>query len=125
MKREAMTHTKMKRLCRRFNMAQWQGVGVLESLWHLTARETPRGNLGKLSDEDIALAIDYRGDEGQLITALVDSGWLDRDGAERLVVHDWADHADDAVHMRLARNREFFVGGKPPKISRLTGRERE
>ncbi len=39
MKREAITHTKVKRLCRRLDFAQWQGVGPLESLWHLTARD--------------------------------------------------------------------------------------
>lgn len=27
--------------------------------------------------------------------------------------------------MRLARNREFFVGGRAPRITKLTGRERE
>jgi hypothetical protein len=63
MKRQAMSHTKMKRLCRRLDSPLWQCVGILESIWHLTARETPRGNIGKLSDEDIAVAIDYRGDE--------------------------------------------------------------
>jgi hypothetical protein len=125
MKPEAITHTKMKRLCRRLGLALWQGVGLLECLWQLTAREAPRGNIGKLSDEDIALGIDYRGKEGEMIQALVDSGWLDRHPEERLVVHDWADHADDAVQMRLARNREFFVGGRAPKLSRLSGKERD
>ena len=76
MKREAVGHTKMKRLCRRLDIPQWQGVGLLESIWHLTAREAPRGDIGKLSDEDIALAIDYRGDESKLIEALIASGWL-------------------------------------------------
>jgi hypothetical protein len=125
MKREAITHTKMKRICRRLDLPSWQGVGLLESLWQLTARETPRGNIGKLSDEDIALGIDYRGDEKKMLNALVDSGWLDRDSVERLIVHDWAEHADDAVHMRIARLREFFVGGHPPKLSRLPSEDRK
>jgi hypothetical protein len=125
LKREALTHTKLKRLCRRLNIPTWQGVGLLESIWHLTAREAPRGDIGKLSDEDIALAIDYRGDESQLVEALVASGWIDRDPVERLCIHDWHDHADDAVHMKLARGRQYFVGGRAPKLSRLTGKERE
>ena len=94
MKREAIGHTKMKRLCRRLDIPLWQAVGLLETLWGLTAREAPRGDIGKLSDEDIALAIDYRGAESKLIEALIGSGWLDRDPVERLVIHDWADHAD-------------------------------
>ncbi len=123
MKREAIGHTKMQRLCRRLDIPVYVGVGLLESIWHLTARETPRGNICKLSNEDIE--IDYRGDESKLIDALVASGWLDRSPDERLVVHDWADHADDAVHMRLARSRQFFVGGQAPKLTRLPGKERD
>lgn len=125
MKREAMAHTKTKRLCRRMNLEQWQAVGLLESIWHLTAREAPRGDIGKLSDEDIALAIDFRGDQTVLIDALVSSGWLDRHATERLLVHDWSDHADDAVHMWLARAQLYFADGRAPKISKLTGVERE
>jgi hypothetical protein len=124
-KREAMAHTKMKRLCRRLDLPLWQAVGLLECLWHLTAREAPRGDIGKLSDEDIALALDYRGDESVMIEALVQSGWLDRHPTERLSVHDWADHSDDATNMRLARSRQFFCCGRPPKLTKLTNAERD
>lgn len=125
MMRQALNHSKMKRLCRRMDIPQWQGVGLLESIWHLTARETPRGDIGKLSDEDIALAIDYHGDETKLIEALASAGWLDRHPEARLVVHDWHEHADDSVNMRLARARQFFVTGQSPKLSKLPGRERQ
>lgn len=124
MKREALTHTKMKRLCRRLDIPQWQGVGLLESIWHLTARETPRGDIGKLSDEDIALAIDFRGDETAIIEALVAAGWLDRDPDERLIVHDWPEHCEDSVHTRLARAKQYFVRGIAPKLSKLAEKER-
>jgi hypothetical protein len=115
----------MKRLCRRLDIPQWQAVGLLESIWHLTAKEVPRGNIGKLSNEDIAVAIDYRGDESELIEAMVHSGWLDRDPVERLIVHDWHEHADDAVQMKLARGRQYFVSGQAPKPGRLPKKERE
>jgi len=95
MKREAVGNTKMKALCRRLEIPQWQGGGPLESIWYLTGREAPAGEIGTVSNEDIALAIDYRGDETELLDALVALGWLDSDPVERLVVHDWADHADD------------------------------
>lgn len=125
MKREAFSHTKMKRLCRRLDVPQWQGVGLLESIWNLTARETPRGDIGRLSDEDIALGIDYRGDESKMIDALVVSGWVDRSDTDRLIVHDWDEHAPDGVHMHLARSCARFCTGKPPKYQRLTGKERD
>jgi hypothetical protein len=125
MKREAISHTKMKRLCRRLDIPLWQGVGLLESIWHLTAREAPRGDIGKLSDEDIALGIDYHGDEGALIDALVSCGWIDRDPVARLCIHDWHEHTDDHIHNRLARAHLHFAGGRPPKLTRLPSKERE
>ena len=125
MKREAISHTKMKRLCRRLDIPTYQGVGIMESIWQLAAREAPRGDIGKLSVEDIALGIDYRGDENKLVEALVATGWLDRSEEFKLVVHDWDEHADDAVHMRLARARLHFCSGRAPKLARLGGKERE
>ncbi len=125
MKREAVGHTKMKRLCRNLGIELWQAIGLLDSIWMLTAREAPRGDLGKLSNEDIALAIEYRGDETKMIEALVSSGWLDRDPIERLVIHDWHEHAEDTVHRRVARARLTFAGGFVPNLTRLAGKERE
>ena len=133
MKREAVHHSKMKRLCRKLNLDVWQAMGLLEAIWHVTARETPRGDIGKLSDEDIAIAIDYHDDVGQMITALIESGWLERNKQHRLVVHDWPDHAEDGVHMKIARARQFFIRQdtegqtilEAPKMSRLNARERE
>ena len=115
----------MKRLCRKMDIPLWQAVGILEMLWQVTAREAPRGDIGKLSDEDIALGLDYRGDEGALIGCLVDCGWIDRVPEFRLVIHDWQDHCDDSVHMKLARAQQYFVGGEIPKIARLGGSERK
>jgi hypothetical protein len=133
MKREAVHHSKMKRLCRRLRIPLWQAVGLLESIWHITAREAPRGDIGKLSDENIAIAIDYHEDEHAMIAALVETGWLDRNNQHRLVVHDWPDHADDGIHMKLARGKQFFIRQdahgetilQAPKLSRLEARERD
>ena len=84
MKREAILHTKMKRLCRRLDIPLWQAVGLLEVDLALDGQGDSRVETSaKLSDEDIALAIDYRGDESQMVEALVASGWLDRDARGR------------------------------------------
>lgn len=125
MKREAINHTKMKRLCRRLDLPLWQAVGMLETLWGLTAREAPRGDIGKLSNEDIALGLDYRGDENEMVSALQLCGWLDPSDDHRILIHDWPDHADDAVQMRLARAHELFADGSAPKLGRFGGKERE
>ena len=96
----------------------------MESIWHLTSRQCPRGDIGLLCDEDIALAIDYREDPAELITVLVGCGWIDPDPEHRLLIHDWHEHADDALNMRLARARQFFASGHTPKLARLCGNER-
>ena len=124
MKREALNHTKMKRLCRRLDIPIYHGVGIMESLWQLAAREAPRGDIGKLSNEDIAIGIDYRDDEAALVDALIHAGWLENSPEFRLIIHDWDEHADDAVHMRLARARAHFCSGRAPKLARLGGKER-
>lgn len=100
-----MQHTKLKRLVRALKIPQYAAVGILESLWHLTAREAPEGNIGKLSNEDIATWIDWDGDSDALIYALVVSGWIDEDEYYRLMVHDWEEHADDATKMAMKRKR--------------------
>lgn len=125
LKREALNHTKMKRLCRKLDLPLWKAVGLLETLWHLTAKQAIRGDIGKLSNEDIAIGLDYRDDENLLVAALLDSGWLDADPKYRLLIHDWADHAEDAVHMKLARAKKIFASGDIPKTNRLPRWERE
>jgi hypothetical protein len=123
MKREAVGHTKMKKLCRVLDIPIYQGVGILESIWHLTARQAQRGDIGKLSNEDIAFGIDYRCEPEDLISALVRCGWLDRDRRYRLIVHDWHEHADDAVKRRVMRSGLGFSlptnehGGQQPPLT--------
>jgi hypothetical protein len=115
----------MKRLCRRLSIPTYEAVGLLESLWHLCARETPRGDIGKLSDDDIGIGIDYRGEAADMLAALVDCRWLDAHPQHRLLIHDWPDHCDDSVNMKLARAKQFFADGRPPKLTRLGAAEKE
>ena len=110
MKRTAMNHTKMKRLIRVLKIQQYAVVGILESLWHLTAREAPEGNIGKLSDEDIAAWIDWEGSGTELVEALVECGWVDADPTHRLVIHDWQEHCDDATKKAMSRKRSKESG---------------
>ena len=115
----------MKRLCRLLDIPLYQGIGILEALWHLTAREAYRGDVGKLTDDDIALGIDWRGEASILIDALSKSGWLDSHPEHRLLIHDWPEHADDSVQLKLARARQFFADGSIPKTTKLGGDERK
>lgn len=114
MKREALGKTKLQRLCRKLKIQRWMAVGLLESLWHITAKDADDGGIGRLSNEEIAIAIDYLGDENELVDALVGSGWIDTHPTCRLVVHDWSEHADTFVHRRLERQGRLFADGCAP-----------
>jgi hypothetical protein len=125
MKREALTHTKMKRLCRSLDIQLYAAVGIMESIWNLAAKESPQGDIGKLSNQDISDAIAWNGSEEKLVEALINAKWFDKDPTYRLIVHDWHEHCDDSVHMRLARLGLLFANGTKPKTTRLSVTERE
>ena len=134
MKRQALDHTKMDLLMRKLNLPRWGAVGILESLWHLTAKEAPRGDIGRLTNERIAIGIEWRGaknsppesEADRLIQALVEAGWMEVNGIHRFVIHDWDEHADDSVKKYLKRNNLSFACldmsrqiGKVPDMARL------
>ena len=110
MKLNTINHPKVLRLRRRLTLPAWGAVGLLESLWHLTAQHAKDGALGKtFTNEDIANAIGWEGDPDQLIDALVSSGWLDVCEVNRLVVHDWHDHCPEFVKGNIRRMKKEFA----------------
>lgn len=113
MKREAFDHPKMRKLARRLDLPLFAARGIAESLWHVTARYAPQGDIGRFEDEDIADQIGWNGEAEPLIEALVSVGFLDRCECRRLIVHDWHQHADNGVRQRLSRQGLAFVGVEP------------
>jgi hypothetical protein len=102
-KRAVLDHPKFARLKVRLRLNKSCTLGYLECLWQMTGRFTPQGNIGQYSDEDIEAWMEWEGDPGALIVALVDSGWIDRDDDHRLIVHDWNDHVDHTTKTALNR----------------------
>lgn len=125
MKRNSIEHPKVKKIARILEISISHAVGILEVLWHFTAKYAIAGDVGRFDDEEIADAVYWEGDAKKLVEALVDATWLDKSETHRLVIHDWFDHADDTVHLMLARRNEFFASGERPKIKRLSTKERE
>ncbi len=125
MKRGATRHPKINFLAERLKVDVPYAVGLLELLWHYTAEYYPAGDIGRASDKIIAGAVFWKKNPSLLIAALIEEKWLDRSGTDsRLLVHDWPIHADDAVHMKMARGHRYFADGTEPKQHRLTGTER-
>lgn len=81
-------------------------VGLLERLWHCASSDAIRGDIGRLSDDEIAEAIGWFGNAREIIDILVETRWLDLSDQYRLVVHDWHDHAPTYVRGNAAK-----VGG--------------
>jgi hypothetical protein len=99
---------KFQRLQRRLGETKRGLVGLLELLWHGTATQAPQGDIGKFSNEEIAILVDWEGDYDQLVDALVETGWLDRCSKHRLVVHDWGQHAPNWVRMLVKKRSLCF-----------------
>lgn len=125
MKRGATEHPKMKKFARLLGQPIGVAVGAMECLWHWSAKYCQIGDIGKYGDDDIAEACAVGVPAAKLIPALVESGWVDKSKDHRLLIHDWPDHCDDAVHTALARAGGVFANGAFPKTTRLSGKERE
>jgi hypothetical protein len=108
-----LKHRKTRALARELGIDPCFALGILEALWHVTADQTPQGDIGQMSDAEIAREIYYGGDAEKLIKALLNCGFLDSDPISRIVVHDWKDHALQYVRKRLIRKNLPFKSGYP------------
>jgi hypothetical protein len=102
-------HPKFARLKRTLGITKWGALGLLEGLWHFTGKFTPHGDLGKYADAEIEAWLEWDGDPGALVSALITCGWVDENVDHRLIVHDWHQHADDATKLAVKRSKRNFV----------------
>lgn len=83
-------HPKTKRLRRKLGVDAATAVGYLHFLWWWALDHAPDGNLQNYDAVDIADAIDWEGDEQQLMASLLTAGFLDYDEASKAYsLHDW------------------------------------
>lgn len=106
MKLGTVESLKFKKLKLKLGLAQWQAIGLLESLWMFTARNAPLGDIGKHSNEDIAVHLEWSGDPDSLIDILVECRWIDRSDEHRLLIHDWSDHLPMWLQGNLKRHKK-------------------
>jgi len=117
MKRGTPRHPKAVRLQHLLGISRPTVVGLLELLYHFTAEFAPQGNIGKFTDEDIALGCDAPCAASVFVEQLVVTGWLDRDPEHRLLVHDWPEHMDNGIRM-LLRKRGLVPFGTKSNLDR-------
>jgi hypothetical protein len=118
---------KFRLLMQDLSLSDWEAMGLLMKLWRVTEENTPAGDIGRYTDSDIALAINWtRTSAEQLIATLVARHWLDElPGPGRLYVHDWHEHAEDRVQMRVARAGKLFAAGYVPKLVKFDREEKD
>lgn len=131
MKRGTLEHPKMARLIRLLDIERWGAAGLLESIWQFTAKYAIQGDIGRWSNQEIADGIGWSGRHGtpdEMISALIESRWLDCCRKHRLVVHDWAEHCDDSVRKTMKnRNLSFLfpeMDGTFPENSGKVAKEK-
>ena len=125
MKRGTPEHPKTYDLAEQLSICRTHAVGILELLWHFTAKYAIQGDIGKHSDQRIAEACGWEGPPQEFIQVLVAVGWLDEDEEHRLMVHAWAEHADNGVRLSL-RNRglEFIIPVRIENENRTAQRDK-
>ncbi len=109
MKRGTIEHPKTAALADSLGVELLTAVGLLEALWHFTAKYARLGDVGKFTDQAIADGVHWRGNADDLMRALVSCRFVDEDPTHRLLIHDWADHADGSVRKALKRADEGFA----------------
>ena len=82
------SHPKTKKLIR---MAGTDAAWRLICLFLWAAQNRQDGVLSGMDSEDIELAVDWPGDDGAFVSALLRVGFLDEDDGEYFI-HDWHEH---------------------------------
>ncbi|MBN1628872.1 MAG: hypothetical protein JW990_03840, partial [Thermoleophilia bacterium] len=132
MKADALNKLKFRVLQARLGLSLFEAVGVLEALWLFAKSNALQGDVGRFSNDEIAMAIGWARPANELIEALTDAPdhrpgmtWLDEHPEHRLIIHDWAEHLDGGHHAVLARRKLRFADGSMPKLECLFSAERK
>ncbi len=103
MKRGTELKLKFRELKQALGLPIWQVKGILQALWDFVGENAIHGDVGRFSDEQIAVGIEYAGDAQNLMRILRETRWLDAHPTHRLVVHDWHEHCEDRVKKWVER----------------------
>lgn len=94
------SHPKLKRLARKLGISKQAAIGYLHLLWWWALDYAPKGQIiPPYEKPDIADAVEWGGDDGALVSALLDAGFLELKG-DILVIHDWHDYAGKLLEKR-------------------------
>ena len=82
---------------------RYEAVGLIVCIWSWAAVHAPSGELTGVSAQDLADAAGWRKSAKTLMEALVNAGFLDREG-DSLILHDW-DNCQGLLQDAMTRAR--------------------
>jgi len=94
------THRKTLLLADALDLNETHAAAHILRLWTWALDNAPHGRLTGMTARVLARGADWAGDPGSFLEALVEAGWIDREGSE-LCLHDW-----DAYVGKLTQRRE-------------------
>lgn len=113
-------HPKLIQLCMSLKIRKPDAIGYLTLLWHFTMKYAWRdGDLRRFTPTIICQAVYWKKDESLFISALQNTGWMEKDS---LKVHDWLDYAGKLVKDRLynAKRRKTASNDVPRRKTTAT-----
>lgn len=124
-KRDTLDHPKTHALAVLIDTSDWAALGLLSAFWAWAHKFAKHGALTEESFRAAAYSIRYEPGGEHLRDVLCEAGWVDRRRGKGYLIHDWPDHCEDMVHIKLARAIEVFACGALPRINRLNREEQE
>jgi len=98
-------------------------IGHLHELWWWAIDNlNPDGELGDLTDYEIAMAAEWDGDPEKFVAALTEAGYIDND-EECRYLHDWYDYGGKLVERRIKerqRSRDRRTTAQQPADDQTT-----
>lgn len=114
---------KFQKLKHRLRLKFYEVVGLLEAVWLTTYANAPDGDIGRLTNEEIAAALEWSGNADELVQALIDARWLDEAPMPyRLLIHEWATYCSASHKGNYAKYGKQFA---EQKLRREVPRERQ
>jgi hypothetical protein len=103
----AAWHRKTIALSKELGVRRNEAFGALATLWLWSVEHAQDGQIGHLTDKEVAAGAGWHGNAARFVLALNKTGWLDDGG----YLHDWQDYAgrlidrraDDLEHRRIRR----------------------
>lgn len=119
-------HRKTIRAAGRLSVDRHKLIGHLHELWWWALDNVDvDGCLGDMDPFEVSMAAEWDGDPEEFVTALVEAGFLDRDGDE-LCLHDWYDYAGKLIENREVereRSRRRRAEARQKRLGRALAEE--